>query len=84
MVKVTIDGNVYFAFGNKEPLNPHEKGYPCLVDARTWQIPVGQQRAMILKMLKDLGVTYTKYKLKDTNTHDLVNVIIKMGKYIGG
>lgn len=84
MVKVKFEGKEYLAFGNKEPLNPHEKGYPCLVDAQTGEIPVGQQRTMILNMLKDLGVTYTKYKLKDTNTHDLVNVIIKMGQYIGG
>ena len=81
MVRFNFEGKTYLAFDHNEPLNPHEKKYPCLVDAETGKIPVGEQRSMMLKMLDQLGVTYTRYKLKDTNTHDLVKVILTMGKF---
>jgi len=81
MVKFKFEDKMYIAFDYKEALNPHEKKYPCIVDAATGEIPTGSQRKILLSMLENVGVTYTRYDLKDTNTYDLVEALLAMSKY---
>lgn len=81
MVLIKVDEKYYVAYKNKEVGNPHEKGYPCLVDLENKGIiPTGSQRSILKKFFTDNNLDYHEvisYKEKDINTHDLVTAVIK-------
>ena len=79
MVKIKFQNKNYTLYSKGENGNPNAKGYPCIVESKTKQTPKSQ--AQLLKdVLSSLGVTYTRYKPQDINTHDLVGCVIKMSK----
>lgn len=79
MVAIKLNDIYYIAYKQNEKGNPHEKGYPCLVDTTSGKI-AENQRKVLKTFMKNNELDYhtiSRIKEKDLNTYDLVNFVIK-------